>query len=249
MSRRARLVVLAVGLALSAGVLVWGLVSIPGFGHYSGRYGRILARDTVPDRHATNAVVVTTFDYRGVDTLIEEFILFVSVVGVTLLLRTQRDEERARRAARAAEREDPETSDALRWVALGLVGPVALLAMYIVTHGHLTPGGGFQGGIVLATSLVLVFVAGRFAIARRGRGHPLLEAVHGTGAAAFAMIGFGGLIGTGVFLRNFISSGGTGLLTGGMIPLANLSVGLEVTGALLLVVTELLDQRLLRPRR
>jgi hypothetical protein len=63
------------------------------------------------------------------------------------------------------------------------------------------------------------------------------------------MIGFGGLIGTGVFLRNFISSGGTGLLTGGMIPLANLSVGLEVTGALLLVVTELLDQRLLRPRR
>lgn len=52
----------------------------------------------------------------------------------------------------------------------------------------------------------------------------------------------------GSFFQNFIDKGTSGLLTGGIIPLANITVGLEVAGALLIVAAELLDQRLLSTR-
>jgi len=62
------------------------------------------------------------------------------------------------------------------------------------------------------------------------------------------MIGFGGLIATGTFFENFIAKGTSGLLTGGFIPLANIAVGLEVAGGLLVVISELFDQRFARER-
>ena len=92
MTPRARLAVFALAAAGLAALLVWGLAGLPRFGDYEGRYGRIIARDTVPQRKATDAVGVTTFDYRGIDTLGEEFILLVSVVGVMALLRAHREE-------------------------------------------------------------------------------------------------------------------------------------------------------------
>ena len=75
----------------------------------------------VPPRAATNSVVVTAFDYRGFDTLGEEFILFISVVGVMVLLRAMRgdvederpeDGARGRRSGRAA---TPAAGSARRW--------------------------------------------------------------------------------------------------------------------------------------
>ena len=60
------------------------------------------------------------------------------------------------------------------------------------------------------------------------------------GRLAFVLIGLGGLIATGVFFENFLPKGTpASLLSGGMIPLANISVGIEVAGALLMVLSEL----------
>jgi multicomponent Na+:H+ antiporter subunit B len=243
-SRRLRFAVFAAGILLLGGILVWAVADLPRFGDFHGRLGRTLAHDSVRDRGGTNSVVVTTFDYRGVDTLIEEFILFISVVGVTVLLRIQRGEEQEPEE----EPEEAQASEAMRWGIVGLVGPVALLALYVVTHGALTPGGGFQGGVVLMTSILLVFLSGQYVLTEL-RGHTALEVVHGAGAVAFAMIAFGGLVAGAAFFHNFIAPHGTALLAGGTIPLSNLSVGLEVMGATLLVLTELLDQRFLRPPR
>ena len=55
-----------------------------------------------------------------------------------------------------------QTSDAVRVLGLALVGPTILFGLYIVAHGHLTPGGGFQGGVVLATGVLLVYLAGEY---------------------------------------------------------------------------------------
>ena len=244
MSRRLRLGVFAVGALTLVALLVWAAFELPHFGHFHGQLGRTLAHDAVRDRGATNSVVVTTFDYRGLDTLIEEFILFISVVGVTVLLRIQRGEA----PEPDQEPEDAQASEAMRWAITGLVGPVALLALYVVIHGPLTPGGGFQGGVVLMTSVLLVFLSGQYVLSEL-RGHTSLEVAHGAGAVAFAMIALGGLIAGAAYFHNFISPHGTGILVGGTIQLSNLSVGLEVTGATLLVLTELLDQRFLRPPR
>jgi multicomponent Na+:H+ antiporter subunit B len=246
-TRRARLWLFAPALAGVVALLVWGLTGLPDFGHYRGPYGKVLGKVAVPERKATNVVASTTFDYRGFDTLGEEIILFTAALGLVVLLREQRGEEREPEGEEAHEgRHPPRTSDALRMLGLGLVGPTVVLGVYIVTHGALTPGGGFQGGVVLATALLLIYLAGRYAAMRHVSPIPLLEAGEAGGAVAFVLIGLGGLIISGVYLENFIDPGTPKmLLSGGDIPLLNISVGLEVAGAFSLAFTEFLDQTIL----
>jgi multicomponent Na+:H+ antiporter subunit B len=248
-SRRARLVLFAISAIGAAGLMAWAFAGLPEFGDYQGRYGRIVADSAVPDRSATSTVAVTVFDYRALDTLGEEFILFVSVFGVLALLRTQRDEEERDRPV-GDDRGGPGPSESLRLVGRLLVPPVLLLGIYVVGHGHLTPGGGFQGGVVLGTAIFLLFLSAGYVAFRRVRPVSVVEATEAAGAAGFALIGVGGLLLGAVFFENFISPGKSGLLTGGTIPLSNAAVGLEVAGALIMILSEFLDQRLVvRERR
>jgi multicomponent Na+:H+ antiporter subunit B len=237
--------IFGLGGAGTAALLAWGLAGLPSFGEFDGAYGQLLAHLTLPERHATSAVAVSTFDFRGLDTLGEEFILFTAAVGVLVLLRAQRAEE-AVAAEPIRQRHPAAESKTLRSIASALAGPVLVLGVYVVSHGHLTPGGGFQGGVILMTALFLVYLAGTHL--RLGRTRPLsaMEVAEGVGAAGFALIGAGGIVLTGAFLENFIGFGTVGnLISGGVVPLLNVSVGLEVMGAVLVIVGELLDQRFL----
>jgi multicomponent Na+:H+ antiporter subunit B len=243
-SLRIRLAVFGVGAAGLAVLLVWGMAGLPSFGDFVGRYGHILAHSAVPQRKATSSVAVTTLDYRGFDTLIEEFILFTAAIGVVVLLRSGRDEEVT--AEPEAVREPTSHSRALASVIIALVGPVLVIAIDIVLHGHLTPGGGFQGGVILMAALLLVYLGGSHLNLGRFRPLGTLEASEGLGAAGFALIGLGGLVIAGAYMENFIAPGQVGfLISGGTLPLLNIAVGLEVMGALLVILGEFLDQRLL----
>ena len=71
------------------GILLWGLHGLPRFGHYRGPYGDVLNAQAPHERHVANVVTAINYDYRGLDTLGEEFILFTAVSGVTLLLRAE----------------------------------------------------------------------------------------------------------------------------------------------------------------
>ena len=102
MTRPARLALLGPALIGLGALFAWAIAGLPGFGDYRGPYGYVLNGIVVPMRHATNVVMATTFDVRGVDTMGEEFILYASVLGVTLLLR---DESGARRRVGATERD------------------------------------------------------------------------------------------------------------------------------------------------
>jgi multicomponent Na+:H+ antiporter subunit B len=244
-SRPLRMTIFALGAAGTAALLVWGLSGLPSFGDFDGRYGQLLAHMTVPERHATSAIAVSTFDFRGVDTLGEEFILFTAAVGVLVLLRGQRAGE-AVAAEPVRQRHPTAESLTLRSIAAALAAPVLVLGLYVVAHGHLTPGGGFQGGVILMTAFFLVYLGGTHLQLRRIRPLGAVEAAEGAGAAGFALIGLGGVFLAGAFLENWIGFGTVGnLISGGFIPLLNLSVGLEVMGAVLVIVGELLDQRFL----
>jgi multicomponent Na+:H+ antiporter subunit B len=107
---------------------------------------------------------------------------------------------------------------------------VLVLGGYVVTHGHLTPGGGFQGGVILAAALLLVYAAGQLVALERVRPIDLVEAVEATGALAFALVALGGLVFSGALLANFLAT------------------GIEVTAALTLILSELLDQTLVGGR-
>jgi multicomponent Na+:H+ antiporter subunit B len=84
-------------------------------------------------------------------------------------------------------------------------------------------------------------------VLRRVRPVELVEVTEALAAAAFALVALAGLIIAGAALTNFLGLGGRGtLLSGGTIPLLNVIVGVEVTAALTLILTEFLDQTLLR---
>lgn len=237
------------GLILVVAGLAWAGTGLHAFGKGQSRYGNKVAHSSVPQRGATNSVVVTAFDYRAFDTLGEEFILFISAVGVMVLLRAVRGDAGPRR--RMVEADQRRSSTSSRWLGAALVGPLIVLSAYVVIHGQLTPGGGFQGGVILTAAVAFVGLGGEYLLLLRlRRSATLPELADAAGAAGFAVIGFAGLVGTGVFFANFLPKGSQGsLLSGGMIPLANISVGIEVAGAVLMVLSELLDQRLMGERR
>jgi multicomponent Na+:H+ antiporter subunit B len=161
-SRTARLLLFGVGAAGFGVVLLYGLAGLPAFGHYRGVYGRVLDGIGVTERHATDLVTALNFDFRAFDTLGEEFILFASVLGVVLILRQLRDEHERPNQEEADEHQLAGASDALRALALVLVPSLLAVGVYIVVHGQITPGGGFQGGVILATGPLAVFLAGRY---------------------------------------------------------------------------------------
>jgi multicomponent Na+:H+ antiporter subunit B len=245
MSRRARCVMALVALAALGTVLVVAVADLEPFGHYPGPYGDVLAKVVPGERHTGQLVAATTFDYRGFDTLGEEFILFTAACGCVALLRLRR-RERGGRASAAAR---PVPSLAARALGGALVGPVLVVAIYVIVHGHLTPGGGFSGGVIGAGALLLAYTAGQHARLGRVGSIELLEVTEAIGAGGFLLVALGGLIAVGATLQNFLPLGTSGmLLSAGTIPVGNVAVGVEVTGAVALIVAEFLEQALLEER-
>ncbi len=250
MSRRVRLLLFACAGPGLLAVLLIGLHGLPAFGDFHGVYGLLVDHVEPGQRHATDVVTALNFDLRAFDTLGEEFILFASVSGVALLLRHLRDEDEDLESSRSvADHRFAGASDALRVLSLVLIPLLVSLGVYLALHGALTPGGGFQAGVVLAAGPLVILLAGRYLALKRVAPRWMLEAADATGAAAYALIGVGGLIFASVYLKNFLPLGTSGqLLSAGMMPLNSIAVGLEVTGAFLLTWTEFLDQDLLVAR-
>jgi multicomponent Na+:H+ antiporter subunit B len=248
-SRRVRLTVFTLAGGGMAVVLLLGFTGLPSFGHAHELYGALLNRTEDKLRHATDIVTALNFDVRAFDTLGEEFILFASVTGVSLLLRQLRGEEESEQQAPGIEEHAlAGASDGLKLASLILIPVLVAFGAYLVLHGQLTPGGGFQGGVVLAAGPIAVLLAGRFLSMKVVAPKVLLESSDSIGAACYVLIGLGGLIFVGVYLKNPMPLGEPGhLLSAGMMPLNSIAVGLEVAGAFLLTWTEFLDQTMIAP--
>jgi multicomponent Na+:H+ antiporter subunit B len=250
MSARGRSGVFLLGAGLLLATLVIGVNGLPAFGHVHTIYSALVQRIEPPTRRATDLVTSLNFDLRAFDTLGEEFILFASVSGVALLLRHVRAGESdadsgPQRPPTPEAHPFSTTSDALHLLSLVLVPLLVALGFYVIIHGALTPGGGFQGGVVLAAAPIAALVAGRYVALKRDGPDWALDAFESTGATAYVLIGIGGLVFSGAFLQNFLPPGSQGdLLSAGTMPLNSLAVGIEVTGAFLLIWSEFLDQTL-----
>jgi multicomponent Na+:H+ antiporter subunit B len=246
MSRRVRYALALVALVALGAVLVAAVVDLEPFGHYPGPYGDVLAKVVPGERHTGQLVAAVTFDYRGFDTLGEELILFSAACGCVALLRLRR-RERGDDASAAPSR--PLPSLAARALGGALVGPVLVLSAYVIVHGHLTPGGGFSGGVIGAGALLLAYAAGQSVRLHRVGSIELLEVTEAIGAGGFVLVALGGLIAVGATLQNFLPLGTSGmLLSAGTIPVGNVAVGIEVAGAGALIIAEFLEQALLEER-
>jgi multicomponent Na+:H+ antiporter subunit B len=230
----------AVGLGVA---LACAIGDLPAFGDYDGVYGNLINGIGVSARHATDLVTAINFDIRAFDTLGEEFILFASVLGIVLILREIRGEQEEPQTEDAEDHAFAGASEALRALSLALIPALIAIGAYTVVHGQLTPGGGFQGGLILAAGPFAVFLAGRYVRMKIIAPHVLTELGDSIGAAGYALVGLGGLVFAGTFFQNFLPYGIPGhLLSAGHIDIASTAVGLEVSGAFLIAWSEFLDQ-------
>ena len=241
-----RRIFLAAGTGFIA-FFLWGLSGLPGFGNYPGPYGPAILRVAVAQTQATGVVSAINFDYRGFDTVGEEFILFAAAAGVSVVLRRLRGERERPALDEAADRDVPPTSDAVRMVALLFAGPVVLAGWWLASHAQTSPSGGFQGGVVLATAFVLIYLAGEFLAFRRFSPVTLTDVVEAVGAGGFAAVGLSAVLMGLPYLTNFLPLGQVpgAVSSSGTIALISFFVGLEVAAAFILISGELLEQTLL----
>ncbi len=237
-------------LVAGAGMLafyLWGLSGLPAFGDYHGAYGPAILRVAVAQTHATGVVSAVNFDYRGFDTVGEEFILFAAVAGVATVLRKLRGERERTPLEEAADRDEPPSSEAVRMVALLFTGPVTVIGWWLASHAQTNPSGGFQGGLLLATAFILVYLAGKFLVFERFSPVALTELVEAVGAGGFAAIGLTAVFLGLPYLKDFLPLGQFpgAVSSSGTIALISFFVGLEVAAAFVLIVGELLEQTLL----
>ena len=244
--RLRRWIFLVAGLALAAFYLS-GLSGLPGFGNYPGPYGPAILRIAVAQTNATGVVSAINFDYRGFDTVGEEFILFVAAAGVATVLRRLRGERERPAVGEAARRNVPSTSSAVRMVALLFTGPVVVGGWWLASHAQTNPSGGFQGGILLATAFVLIYLSGEFLVFRRFSPADLTDMAEAVGAGGFVGVGLAAVAMGLPYLKDFLPLGQVpgAVSSSGTIALISFFVGVEVAAAFVLIVAELLDQTLL----
>jgi len=247
-----RIGVFLASVAAFAALFAAGLVRLHPFGEvhsqFTDSYAQGVNSLTVPERHITDAVTAVNFDFRGFDTLGEEYIMFASVIGVALLLRRRHQHHHHPHPQdRVPGREISPASDAVRLLAVALVGPTVVFGIYVVVHGQVTPGGGFQGGVILASAPLLIYLAGEFQSLRRVAPRWLVEVAEAIGAGGYVVIGALSMFGLSTFLTNWLPLGRPGdVYSGGMVALIDLTVGLEVAGGFILLLLIFLEEVLLR---
>jgi multicomponent Na+:H+ antiporter subunit B len=228
----------AVGAAGLGLLLVWGVLDLPRFGFYAGPYGDVISKLAEPQRHMANAVTAVVFDYRGVDTMGEELILFGAASAIALILRERREHDTEGIV-------DAVRSDALRGVGVLTAIAAFVFGLYVVAHGFVSPGGGFQGGVVLAAPMALVFLTVEYHAFAHLAKTSVGETIESLGIAAFLILGLISFAFGLAFLGNFIDFGVTGRIrSGGSAALLNWASALAVAGGFLLIFAEYLEENM-----
>ena len=192
----------------------------------------------VQDNAGANLVTSVVVNYRGLDTLGEVTVLFLSVAGAGFVLR------RSLGNRRSIERP---SSEILRTGARMLFAPIVVYGAYIFVHGHLSPGGGFQGGAVVASAMLLLLMANR----GQHIPHTILHWIESMAGFAYVLAGMAGLVVAGSFLSNQgVLPLGTWnrVFSGGLIPIIYILVGLKVGTELSSLIDTMMDSGRVAPK-
>ena len=219
------LALIAVGLALA-------LVQIP-FGQNRMHVANYYLKNGITDTGAPNIVTAVVVNYRAFDTLGEVTVLFIAALGLGILLGWQDGNGHGPHGI-------PQASLIVRRGAGFLFPLILLFGSYIFLHGHLTPGGGFQGGTVLASAFLLLYL-GIPGYHLRSRPLTVVESLAGL---TFVIIGLIGLGIGGYFLNNFLPKGSVyALFSAGVIPIIYAAIGLKVGAELAGLVANMIETK------
>jgi multicomponent Na+:H+ antiporter subunit B len=212
-----RLIVLLLMLVL--GTIFWQLLSAYQPDTELNLTGRYYADHTADDLGVANVVTAIIVTYRGLDTLGEVTVLFLSAAIVGLVLASGRQGEKQRQQLTPV--------GELLTMGMRLLVPLfMLLGVYIFVNGHLTPGGGFQGGAVIASGVLLTLLVDPV----KHFSHRLIAIIESLSGFFYVSLGAMGLLLAGGFLDNrILPLGELGhLFSAGAIPLIYSLIGLKV---------------------
>jgi len=221
-------------LAVVAYSLVNAMMNVP-FGEnriQAGTVSHFYLEKTPSELSVANVITAIVVNYRGFDTLGEVSVLFLASLGLgSILYRKHKEGEEEVAILKP--------SSQLIQAGSKLIFPAILvLGAYVFIHGHLTPGGGFQGGAIIATGLLLMIMAYKdYKVS-----HNVLTWVESIAGITFAGIGIIGLVVSHSFLENFLAVGNLNdLFSGGIIPIIYIAVGFKVAAELTGVLDTLLN--------
>ncbi len=190
-----------------------------------GTAARHIRTRAVDDTGAVNLVAAVLFDYRGFDTLGEVTVIFSAVTSVALLFWSGKPPKRAEGLSTLAKRS-----------VAALVPFIFLVGFYIVVHGHVSPGGGFQGGVVWGSLLILLGIVYGSSHAERivpAESRTVMECL---GAIAFLGLACLGLFAGTFFFANLEAGYPRGtpgtVVSAGVIPFLSLAVGIKIGAGL-----------------
>ena len=185
-----------------------------------GLTARYYAENTAQDLGAANLVTAIIVTYRGLDTLGEVTVLFLTAAIVGLVL------AQGRRRQKADLDKMPPGGELLQTGNKLLTPLILLLGVYVFVNGHLTPGGGFQGGAILASASLLLLLTNPL----RRFSHGFIARVESISGITYVAIGALGVVYAGGFLDNRILPLGTlgELFSAGAIPVIYSLIGLKV---------------------
>lgn len=201
---------------LGLGLLLLILTDLLPFAEPPMRIGSAIQDQAPIEVGAANIVTAVVLGYRGIDTLGELSILFAAATAGGFVL--------GRRHTKPAA--DEQAGGFILNAGTDLLFPLLLVVgLCIVLHGHLTPGGGFQGGVIIAAAFFIPVLARP----SRSLEHTWLSVVEGLAGGAFILIGLLAILQGGQFLQPLLGPGRLGeLLSAGTLPLLYLAVGLKV---------------------
>jgi multicomponent Na+:H+ antiporter subunit B len=218
-------------------VVLFGLVFASLVAHYTERQSLppLGARyvDLVPrELGAPNVITGILLTYRAFDTLGEVAVLFMVAAGVGLVLGARGRDN----VASPGEAPQPprQASEIVQTGAQILAPLIAIFAAYIIMNGHLSAGGGFQGGAVIASSVLLLVLANP----QQRIDLDLLGITESAAGVLFVLVGIAGLIFAAGFLDNRVLPLGRfgGFFSAGAIPLLSALLGVKVGCELTVII-------------
>ncbi len=214
MIKRAFVLLLLIGLSVIFANLLFGFVANDELNQTAKYY----AEHTAQDLGASNIITAIIVTYRGLDTLGEVTVLFLTAAIIGLVL--------AHSKKRKPSPQRPPTGELLMTGSRLLVPLILLLGAYVFINGHLTPGGGFQGGAILASASLLLLLTDPL----QQFSHRLISLVESISGLFFISIGLLGIAFAGGFLDNRILPLGTmgSIFSAGVIPVIYTFIGLKV---------------------
>ncbi len=136
------------------------------------------------------------------------------------------------------------SSKIIRTIAQKLFPFIVLFGFYLISHGHLSPGGGFQGGVVLGTAIILLALSHSIGQTEKKFKSRWLNMLEKLGILTLIFLGFLGIFLGHSFLSNFLPLGKPGqIASGGLMLLFNITIGIKVAAGVSVIFYALVRYR------